>query len=251
MRMWLTIPLLVLATGQDARTDPERILAERVGVTSAEVVQARQGQPVTRVRVNGGELDVGGAIRLPGRKERPSDRVRNVELFRNAAELGSTRIVALPPTAASFAEVSLDASDLADLKQCRPDTCAIRVSGDALARLQRDVDWTSPNGATQGTEIVRQMLLGYTNAYLNGGNAAVAAYDGPHARRSFAADMRALTQRATRLTDLAPPLVAYLDGFPAATLSSAEQVFYWASAPLGSNLILSLHHMTVYRPAAG
>lgn len=248
---WLILSVTTLlagVAGQGAPTDPELILSERFRFTSTEVDQARQGTPIVKVQSDGEELVIVGAIKLTGTKERLADWLRNVEHFRTSAELGVTHVVAAPPAAAAFAGVTLDPSDLAELQQCRPDTCAIRLSGDALTRLQRDVAWGSPNAASQANEIVRAMLLGYTTAYLNGGNAAVAAYDAPQAQRSYADDMRALLGKAKNLTDLAPEFAAALDGFPAATPAGVEQVFYWSATPAGSVTILTLHHLLVYRP---
>lgn len=239
-----------VAERQGARTDPERVLAERFQFSDSEIGQARQGQPIVKVQADREELVVVGAIKLTGKKERLADWLRNIEHFRTSAELGVTHLVKTPPAAVSFAGVTLDASDLAELQQCRADKCAIRLSGEALTRLQRDVAWGSPAAASQATEIVRAMLLGYTTTYLSGGDAAVAAYDGPQARRSFADDMRQLIGQAKTMTDLAPEFVAYLGGFPASRPPTVEQQFYWSAMPAGSATILSVHHLMVYRPSA-
>jgi hypothetical protein len=250
-RGWLIVAAITVvsgvAGGQGSRIDPERLLSERFGFTSREIAQARQGQPIVKVRTEGDELGIVGAVLLQGRKERLSDWLRNIEHFRGSAQLGTTHVVPLPPSADAFAGVSLDPGDLAELKQCRPEKCAIRLSGEAQARLQQ-VAWQTSAAASQATDVVRQMLLGYATAYVNGGHAGVAAYDGPQARRAFADDMRHLLQRATTLTELAPALVTYLDGFPAAKLPVADQIFYWSAMPARSGSILSVHHLVVYRP---
>ena len=250
---WLIVSattFLSSVAGQGSPADPERILSERFHFTSGEVDQARQGTPIVKVQSDGEELVIVGAIKLTGTKERLADWLRNIEHFRTSAELGVTHVVKTPPAAAAFAGVTLDASDLAELQQCRAGTCGIRLSGEAATRLQRDVKWGSASAASEATEIVRAMLLGYTTAYLNGGNTAVGAYDAPEAQRSYAGDMHTLLAKATNLTDLAPEFVACLDGFPASKPSGVEQVFYWSAMPAGSATILSLHHLMVYRPRA-
>ena len=239
------------AAAQTAAPNPERILAERFGFTSAELAQARGGQPVVRVKADGETLVAGGAIKLPGKKERLADWLRNIEHFRTSAELGITHVIPSPPAPAAFSGVNLDAADLAELRQCRADKCAIRLSADALARLQRDVAWDTPQAGAQATDILRQMLLGYANAYVKGGHAGLGAYDGPQARPSFTDEMRVLIREATALADLAPELVTYLEGDPSAALPSSQQLYYWSSMPAGSDTILSLHHLVVYRRSAG
>jgi hypothetical protein len=246
----LLVPLAAAVGQQAAKIDPEHMLSERFHFTSGEVDQARQGTPIVKVQSDGEELVIVGAIKLTGKKERLADWVRNIEHFRTSAELGVTHVVKTPAAAAAFAGVTLDATDLAELQQCRADKCGIRLSGEAATRLQRDVKWGSASADAEATEIVRAMLLGYTTAYLSGGNTAVAAYDAPEARRSYANDMHALLAKATNMTDLAPEFVACLDGFPASTPSGVEQVFYWSAMSAGSATILSVHHLMVYRPRA-
>ena len=71
---WRTVAVFLLATvalsAQQARIDPERILADQFQFTSKDVGLARQGQPVVKVNVERDELALVGAIRLPGKKER-------------------------------------------------------------------------------------------------------------------------------------------------------------------------------------
>jgi hypothetical protein len=232
--------ITLTAAAQGTRTDPERLLAERFQFTAGEVAQARQGAPVVRVKADGEQLVAGGAIKLPGKKERLAEWLRNIEHFRTAAELGITHVIPSPPSAAAFADVTLDAPDLAELQQCDTGKCGIRVSGAALATLK--------NGPTQAADTFRQMLLGYVTAYVNGGHAAIAQYDGPQAKRTFADDMLQLIQQSTRVIDLAPDLAGFLGRFPAASLPASDQLFYWSSVPAGSNTIVSLHHLVVYRP---
>src|SRR4051812_3675565 len=246
---WLVL-LIAGAAGSQTAADPERILADRFQFSSREVEQARQGQAAVKVQADRESLAVVGAVRLPGRKERLADWLRNVEHFRGAAELGVAHVIPAPPVAAAFAGVTLDASDLTALQQCSAAKCALRLSSDALARVQRDVAWGSAGAAAQANEIVRQMLLGYTTAYQKGGNAGIAAYDGPQARGSYADDMQQLVRQATTVSALTPEFVAFLDTYPASTLAPVDQLFYWSATAAGSNTIVSLHHLAVYRRSA-
>src|SRR5215831_9908913 len=102
MRACLALLLLVLL-----QPDPTRILSDRLGFSPNEIGQARAGQPVVKMLTTSERQDLGivGAIRLSGKKERLADWLRNIEHFRNSAQLGTTHIVPMPPTAAAFAGV--------------------------------------------------------------------------------------------------------------------------------------------------
>lgn len=238
---------------QPGPTDPELILRERYNLSVDDIARVRAGEPVAKLLTSTGRdrIAVVGAVRVDGDKSRLADWVRNIEHFRGAAELGVSRVVPSPPAVTAFADLSLDAKDLADLQRCRPDKCALRLPADVLARLQRDVRWGSPEAASDANALVRQMLAGYAEAYLRGGNDAVSAHGGGQAGRSFAADTRELLQEATVLPQVAPELAEYLERFPAATLAGADQTLYWSVVPAGSDAVVGLHHLVVFRRGPG
>ncbi len=230
-----TLLLLIVASAaprsQGAKVDPERVLAERFRFSSAEIAQARQGQAIVKITTDSDELTGVGAIRLDGKKERLADWLKNVEHFRNAAELGTAHIIPMPPTAGAFAGVTLDSTDLAELKRCTADKCDIRLPANVLAQLQRD-------GGGKANDIIRQMLFDYTAAYMKTGNAAVSP------------EMHGLIAKAKTLTEMAPAFVAYLDGYPGAAPPGVDQRFYWSTMPAGDVSIVAVHHMIQYSPRA-
>lgn len=230
-----TVVALALAStsAQESRIDPESLLSSKFQFTANELGQVRQGQPVVKVKADGTELSLVGAIKLSGKKERLADWVKNIEHFRRSAELGVAQVVPAPPAAAGFTGVTLDASDVSELQHCAAGKCAIRVSPEAIGRLKGEVQWGAANASNQANDIFRQMLLGYTNAYLANGSDA---------------ETRALVGKATTLTEISPELAAYLQRYPQAPLPSSDQLFYWSSTPASSTSIVSVHHLTVYKP---
>jgi hypothetical protein len=112
MRAWLALLLLALV-----QPDPARILSDRLGFSPGEVEQARTGQPVVKMLTtsHSEELGIVGAIRLSGKKERLADWLRNIEHFRNSAQLGTTHVVPMPPSAEAFAGVQADQTVREDL----------------------------------------------------------------------------------------------------------------------------------------
>ena len=225
----LTIAASAPGAQQKTGVDPEQLLSQRFHFSSAQVAQARQGQPVVKVQADSDQLKVLGAIRLPGKKERLSEWMKNIEHFRGSAQLGTAHLIPLPPAAAAFAQATLDSADLAELQRCRPENCAIRLPSETLAQVQRE--------PARADDIIRELMLGYTTAYLHGGYAGVT-------------DMHTLIGQTSALMDLAPELVAYLDGFPNTSLAGVDQLMYWSSMPTGSATILSVHHLVVHHPRA-
>jgi hypothetical protein len=229
------------ATMQTAPTDPEHILATRFEFSSEDVRQARGGEPIARMIASQDrdELAVVGAVRLDGDTKRLVDWVRNVEHFRHAAELGLTRGIESPPAAQSFADLVLDAKDLAALRACRPGRCDLRVPDEVMATFQRGVAWDTPEGSANVNAVFAGMLTEYAAAYLHGGDAAAGN------------DFGALLRGAATLSELAPELTAYLQNFPRSKLAGVDQRFYWTNLTDTWGSIISLHHLVVYRRPSG
>jgi hypothetical protein len=217
---------------QPVPTDPERILTERFKFSAEDISQARRGQPIAKMIAarDRDELAVVGAVRLDGDKKRVVDWVRNIEHFRQSAELGLTRGIESPPTAQSFAELTLDAKDIAALQACRPGGCDLRVPDEMVARFQSGGNLNA---------LFASMLRDYAAAYMHGGDAAVGD------------DFGDLLGSAATFNELAPELAAYLQKFPAAKPAGVDERFYWSNLTDASNSIISLHHLVVYRQPSG
>jgi hypothetical protein len=243
----LTIGLSCLAAGAATmqsgavRSDPERFLAERLQFTGDEVATARSGQPVAKLIAGAGrnELAIAGAVRLEGDKTRLAAWIENIAHFRGSAQLGVARVVDAPPTVASFADLVLDAADLASLQRCTSRQCDLHLSARTIGDLTGSVQWQSPDASRQATDVVRAMLAGYARAYLEGGDAAIGN------------DFAGLLQRATNFDHLAPALASFLRGFPAEPPAGTKHRLYWSSFPTGKASIVSLHHLVIHQDPAG
>jgi hypothetical protein len=240
----LVAPLAVVVAGatQTAPSDPERVLSERFQFSPEDVALARSGQPVARMMIASGardELAVMGALRLDGDKKRLVNWLTNIQQFRHAAELGLTRAIGSPPAGEAFADLSLDAKDLAALQACRPGRCDLRLPDDMIAKFQSGVPWGTADASARANAQVAAMLVGYAQAYLRGGDAALGNEFGQ------------LLRGATTLGALAPEFVTYLERFPASTLAGIDQRLYWTNMTEGSESIISLHHLVVYSRPAG
>ena len=221
--------------------DPERTLTERFGFSAEEVSQARSGQPIAKM-IPGrdrNELAMAGALRLDGDKQRFIDWVRNIEHFRHAAELGVTRAIGSPSTAQSFAELVLDAKDLASLQACRPGRCDLRLPDEVMAKFQSAVPWGTPEASVKANALFAGMLTDYVAAYLHGGDSAVHN------------DFGDILRSATTLYQLAPEFADYLQKFPASKLDGVEHRLYWTNLAQDPASIVSLHHLAVYRRPSG
>ena len=140
----LAVAASVRGVAQVPGPDPERVLAERFGLSAADLGQLSGGQVVTKiVPIQGPEMAVFGAVRIPDDKERLVRWIRDVEGFRKAADLGLSRKLSSPPAINDFGDLALDSGDLQALARCKPGDCALRLGDRAITRFQADVDWSA------------------------------------------------------------------------------------------------------------
>ncbi len=238
---------------QVTAVQPERLIAERFGFTPQEVARASSGQAVAKLLPSRDAADVGvfGALRI----NRPADRLvvwlNDIAAFRTAAQLGTSRRLSNPPQLDDFAGLSLDATTLAALRQCRPGKCDLQIGDTAIQRFQSEVNWTAPDAADRANRLAREMLLGHAQAYLQGGDQALGAYQNEKAPRVLAEEFQQVLQQSKALYDVAPALAAYLERFPASPLEGAESFLYWASGGVGPEASISVHQLIVYRAPGG
>jgi hypothetical protein len=230
----------------------ERALVERFGFSASELGQLRGGRVVVKVvPARGREIAVGGTVRIPDDKDRLGRWIRDVEDFRRQTELGVSRRLSSPPTIDDFGDLVLDAGELAALQRCQPGNCTLRLGDRAMARFQAEVDWGAADAGRQANLLTRQLLLGYAEAYLRGGDAALGAAHNERTPRAVADEFRALLRGAANFYVLANPLATYLERFPRTPGFPVEQFLYWAKGGAGPEPSITLHHLVIQREPGG
>jgi hypothetical protein len=232
--------------------DTERVLVERFGFSDAEVGQLRGGQRLVKTLPSQGpEIAVLGVVRIADDRERLIRWIRDVEGFRKAADLGMSRKLSSPPAINDFGDLALDGGELAALQKCQPGDCALRLGDRAIGRFRAEVDWTAADAGRRANLLARQLVLGYAEAYLRGGDEALGAAHDEKKPRLVAEEFRTLIRGATNLYALAGPLATYLERFPKAKLSGVEELLYWAKGGLGPEPSITLHHLVIHREPGG
>ena len=258
-RKWVVVLVAVLGmaafqlTAAQVRTiDPERLLADRFGFTPDEVSRARGGQAVAKLLATNDANDVGvlAAVRITGQASRLASWLRDVANFRKAAELGISHRLSAQPQIGDFADLSLDADELAALRDCRPGKCELLLGDKAIASFQADVDWTSPDAGRRANLTLRQLLLSYADAYLKGGDQALGAVHDEKSPRVRVDEFHQVLWQSKELYDIAPPLTAYLEQFPNGRPPAADQFLYWGKGGVGPEASITLHQIVIY-PAPG
>lgn len=244
----MTVLVAIPGVAQAPASDIERMLTERFSFSASDLGQLRGGQTVTKTApIEGPEMAVFGAVRIPDDKERLVRWIRDIEGFRKAADVGVSRKLSSPPAINDFGDLSLDSGELSALQKCKPGSCDLLIGDPAIGRFQSEVDWSAADAGRRANLLTRQLMLAYSDAYLRGGDAALGAAHDERKPRPVAGEFHALIESATNLHALNSPLATYLERYPAAPAVPVEEFLYWAKGGLGPEPSITLHHLVIQR----
>lgn len=245
----VTLGLLVLTQGPtiSAATSLEAFLRERLRLTPAQVSAVVRGEAVA-VDVASSlarEIVVGGVVHIDTPPERLVELVEDIERLESGEGFLHTKRLSEPPVLDDFASLELPASDIADLKVCRPGKCNVKLGQGAFDAL-KTIDWKAPDHVAKANVLARQMALDYVNAYRKGGNDELAVYrDSEHPQ--FIA--KEFTNMIKRVQDLPGPISAlaqYLVEYPGGTRPpGTKDFFYWSLAEFGLKPVVRINHVVI------
>ena len=193
-----------------------------------------------------------GAVRIDAPAERLLEVLRDIQKFESGSGFLKTVRISDPPRAADFAALSLPAEDVADLRQCRPGDCDVKLGERAFEQLTK-IDRQARDADAQIQQFARRMAFDAVEGYRKRGNAAF----GRVARRAPAASRgRRVRSDAGRprpwLTRTMPGLADYLARYPNAPKPEGmEEYFYWSFVEFGLKTVLRVNHVVLYPSPGG
>lgn len=153
-------------------------------------------------------------------------------------EIGSFGAV---PALADLQNLTLEAKDIEDLKECTAGDCQIKLSAAMIGRFAREVNWQAPDYAQQATQLFRTMLFEYVRDYRSRGDAALINYGDKSNEVRLAEEHQSLTKAS-----------GYLNGFLATAGSSSElqpveELLVWSKIKFGLKPVIAINHITIYK----
>lgn len=225
----------------------ESYLTTYVRLTSAQRRLLQSGAPVTALLdANASqEVAVFGAVWIDALPSAYVQLLRDIETFERGGGFRVTKRISDPPRLEDFAALELPRDDVADLKNCRVGSCAIKLNQAALDRLRQEIDWSRPTAIRDATALARQLAFEYVTGYLEGGNDRLAVYR-DNERPTFVADeFKSMVDRIPSLIEYLPELRTYLLEFPRATLPNSSSFLYWQEAQFGLKPTIRINHVVI------
>jgi hypothetical protein len=193
----------------------------------------------------GKEVAVFGAIWINAPIASYLAALQDIENFERGAGFRATKKISEPARIGDFAELVLPDDDVHDLQSCKIGDCELKVSGEALARLKKEIDWAKPDAKAQVERLVRAMAVDYVNAYREGGNSRLAVYRDGSNPTFVANEFRELVTGMPELAEYLPDMRQYLLDYPKAAARPTTSFIYWQEAEFGLKPTIRLSHVAI------
>lgn len=243
----------VLAVTRPAAQDPRREVHDylaRTGFTAEEIAGLEGGQVLARATSAkaAAEIAVVAAVKIAV----PRDRAiayygQMISYVDGRVTLGFGRF-SEPATLDDVKAMSLERSEVDELKSCRPGRCDLRLGGAGIETLRSSIDWGAADYVDRVNGFVRKSAVGYVEAYRARGDAALVTYDDRDRAVNLREQWQGILAGSPHFHDYAPELKQYLERYPSGTLTGARDVLYWTRESFGLKPIISIVHGIVYEP---
>jgi len=247
----LSLALELVLTGQTI-ADPFAFFGPSVVVSADDWRQFDRGEPIARVLPgNNRQIAIFAAIPVHIDGDRLVAWIRQIAEMKKSKYVQAIRRFSDPPTIDDLAALSLDDKDLAEIRQCRPADCALKLTGAEMRQLQRAADDAGTKWQPALQDAFRRLVLQRVEAYLHGGHAALGRYEDEEGRESLEARFSLLMQQSEFLTRGLPPFARYLAQYPQVAMPGVESFVYWSKEGVAGKPIVSATHVSIVRHSEG
>ena len=248
-RALLLSALAAALCAQTRPSEPYTFLRNQLAFSRDELTSLEGGRIIARLPKTPETREVAAFAIM--RLDVPGDffveRVRDIVNFKKSENVLQIGKFSNPPRREDLAGLTLDDADIDAIKECRAKRCDVKMSARFMERIRKEVDWTAVNHRERVTGLVKEMLLEQVQAYLRGGNAALASYEDKAYQMSLANEFRSLLKPASYMYGYVPEFQNYLENFPNARAENVESFVYWSKEEFGLKPVISLTHVTIYK----
>jgi len=232
--------------------EPARFLQQFIGLSAAQIDEARAGRVVTKVldtKIKD-EVALFGIVTVDITREDYVRRVRDLGNYLKTPGRVAFGLFSTPATPADAASFVAEQSDLDAIKKCKPGDCDVKMPTSNIEQFQRSIDWSSAATARAQVEtLVRERAAVYANRYRAGGTAAMVEYGDSKTAGRASEVFASLLAESPYLFHYVPTVHEYLRAYPNGSLASVTDAIYWASDRLPSlRPLLTINHVLIYAP---
>lgn len=245
--------LLVLQAATPAQLST--FLRQSIGFDAQQLATVERGEPVVKVLETKDRRDVAvfGIITTPVARQQYVRALRDFAASLRTPGRTQLGIFSNPAVESDVAAVTINARDVADMKNCKPGDCVVKLPATDMRRIHDEMNWSASPSDLQAqlNAYARRRLVEYVTDYRTRGDSAMAIYDdrGNLNQRSSEAFAAQLAE-SPYVYENVPSLRKYLAAYPHGSLpAGAAEILFWSEDVLPRlRPILSVTHLVVYAP---
>ena len=231
------------AYAQTSLPELQKMLSEKVAFDETDFAALQRGETIVRLAPvqDKREIAVAGLMPLRATADEFLRSYRDSLTRKNNAAVLQIGSFSAAPAAADLANLTLDAQDIEDLKNCVVGDCKLKLSAAMIERLNREINWQAPDYAQQATQLFKTMLVEYVKDYRARGDAALIAYNDKQDEIRLAEQHEAIKRVSGYLNDLANTADSSEE------LQPREELLLWSKIKFGLKPVIAINHVTIYK----
>ncbi len=249
----LALVSLVLVTMMPAfaqrtsRGAAESFLSEQFHFDAGDFRELDERRAVMRAlpASDGREVAMVGVVRMRVPPAFYISQLRAIETFKRDEAVLAIGIFRRPASPADAAALTLDPEDVERLQRCRPGSCKVQLSEDALRRFHAEVRWDTPQAAADANRLMRDLLAGMVDRYRQAGDDGLMTYADGDQPLSVAAQFHALLESGSAILRRFPALYRYMIDYPRAQPAEVDDVIYWSKEKMGPAMVVGVTHLAI------
>src|SRR5688572_14647243 len=229
------------AMAQSSANEFQRILNEKAAFEAADFAALEQGQTIVKLTpiTDKRELAMCGMVSLRTTAEQfLRSYIDGLSRQNNQTVLEAGRFGTVPAVA-DLQQLTIDAEEIEDLKQCVAGDCQIKLSAQMIERFRREVDWQAADYQAQATQLLKTMLVEYVRDYQARGPAALIEYNDKRYGVRLADEQQALGSASGYLNDLLRDAKS--------GMQVVEEAIVWSKIKFGLKPVVVINHIRAYK----
>lgn len=243
---WFLCTLLICsgattAAGQTSVAEFQKQLRDKAAFEETDFAALQLNQPVVRLSpaTDKREVAVAGVVNVRAVAEDFLKSYRESMARKSNSAILEIGSFGKEPALADLQDLTIDARDMEDLKECVVGDCQVKLSTSMIQRFQKEIDWQSPGYPRKATDLFKQMLVDYVRDYRARGDAALIEYNDKRQEVSLAAGHRGLAEASGYINEVLADRQS--------DLRLVEDAIIWSKIKFGLKPVLAVNHIKIYR----
>ena len=243
----VALTALTAAPGASPSDAARGLLAAAFRLSTADINRIDSGEVVSRTLdvSNKREVATLGVVRLKTTPAAYVARLIDIASFKRTESVLQIGTFSSPLQPTDARSLTIDDADLKRLRECRVDDCQIRLSAEAIERVQRGVDWHSADASAKATQLMQQILVDYVARYRQSGTSAAMEYADRVPRLNVGNEFASLVDADTVTWAYAPQLRRHLLDYPASSIPKMTDFVYWSKELVRGRPVISITHVAI------